>query len=201
MDSFFKRIIRKGHEEYRIEIGFDDNAIMDNSAKFEIEAERRTLPDGNFEKVILEIDVQFERNQIVISNKAPQKVLATLSLDTYLEEPGDFEGNGIDLDDEEKHIFDSFSDEAGEPLEAGIAETMIGSIPTDPFLGCLIKGAVSTLVGQIIRCWNNMRLRSALSSFREKARDIYGCLREYAPRMLFTFMYRSGKCVVTCGLS
>jgi hypothetical protein len=73
---------------------------------------------------------------------------------------------------------------------AATAERLLGLVPADALIGCLIKGAVTTLVGQLLRCWaaiDHDNLGQVLG-------DMRGCLSQHGWRMLWTFGTRWLRC-------
>ena len=106
-----------------------------------------------------------------------------------VQDAADFLGNDIDVAADDG----SFESALG---TSGVEE-IIHLFPADPFLGCIVKSAVSTVVGQTIRCWRTTPREAPVT---QRVRDIGGCLREYGLRMALTFMYRAGRCALLAGL-
>ena len=187
MATLFERTIRRGELEYRITTDFDDAAIMDNEFRVTIEGAVRRLPAGTWRPVTLELVGNMERALIEVY--AEERLIGTIHLDLPIEEAKDLLGNGLDIEATDEII----EEELG-PLAI---EEIIHLIPGDPFLGCLLKGALSTVVGQTIRCWRKSSTDLAVA---ERIGEIGGCLREYGLRMALTFMYRAGRCTLLIGL-
>lgn len=208
MTKFLEKTFFNGNKEYRIELGFDDKPIMKVAAKFEIDGKVREMPEGKWAKINLVMEVQFEINEIIIKRKDDTRILARISLDTILPESESFDGIDIDIEKDDLIISENLLDENGINISAKFTEELISSIPTDPLIGCLVKGALSTVTGQILRCWQTTKKakKEATKKTKEvvnqqKTRSMYGCMREYSVRMLVTFMYRSGKCIATLGMA
>lgn len=136
----------------------------------------------------MDLAADFARSVVEVVVKG--QVIATVPLELPLDDVVDFLGNDIDVladDGVIEHAIGAY----------GIEE-LIHLIPTDPFLGCIVKSAVSTTIGQIIRCWRTAPKGDSISQL---ARDIGSCLPEYGLRMAFTFLYRAGRCAVLVGLA
>ena len=93
--------------------------------------------------------------------------------------------------------------EAAEALAENIAlgsriEEALNAIPVlDPVLGCLLKGAVTSAAGQLIRCWYSTDPDTPSQARR---RATLGCLQENGIRMMVKFAMRTGRCMVTFGM-
>ena len=189
MQNIFQRQIVYSGRLYKISFDFDDEAIMENCGTFRITGSSKKQADesANWDSVSLDGLINFEERTITISKS--EETIAVISLDTELPDSDDFYGEANDFEAE------------GEVINSAIGETsvehLIELVPTDPFFGCLIRGALSTAVGQIIRCYN--RVRSNASSVERLLTNIGGCLKEHSLKMTFTFLWRSGKCVITAG--
>ena len=180
MERIFRKTFRRNGKDYKIQLGFDDAAIMENAARFELKAGIKDINQSDWKETTIQVDVLFDRKVIELTHEG--RTIGTIPLDFPVSDTPDAADEDIDIDAESTAI-----------------EELIGSIPTDPFLGCIIKGAASTAVGQIIRCWR--RHHQSGGTYRELAGRIAGCLRDYAGRMLLRFMWRAGRCAVTGGLS
>jgi hypothetical protein len=188
MESIFQRTIRKDGRDYRVDFSFDDEAIMDEAAGFEITAGVKAATSDHWTEVTLRVEVRLASEIIVLSHN--DRELARLRLRLPLDEGADFSGEDVDIDRDAGAI--------EQEIGTHVLEEIIHLIPADPFLGCLIKGAVSTAVGQIIRCWNRV---SDTRPYRELAHRIVSCLRDFRSRMLFTFMWRAGRCAALGGFN
>lgn len=187
MAILFERTIRNNDLEYRVIADLDDAAIMNDQLRLSVAGSVRQLPDGEWRKETIELLGDFGRS--VIELRVRNRPIATVPLTLPLPDITDFLGNGSDISAD-----DMILDQA---LEPAVIEELIHLIPTDPLFGCLVKGAISTTIGQTIRCWRTTRREAPIS---QRIRDIAGCLREYGLRMALTFMYRVGRCVALAGL-
>lgn len=200
----FEKTIRHGKIEYKVEFDFDEEAIMENSATFEINASFRQIPANNDEdgwtKISIKGEVDWEERVFILSYEGQQ--IGKMPLDLLLPE-SDPLGSTLDIAQEDK-VLDPHFHETANAIN-GIAnnhvshaiERGIHFLPADPFLGCIIKGAASTAIGQIIRCWQKNR---EVRPYKALARRIGSCLRDHATGMLLTFMWRTGRCVLFAGL-
>jgi hypothetical protein len=186
MAGLFERTITHRGVEYKIAADLDDAAIMEDKLVATVQASVRRLPDEVWLKETVELAVDFA--QSVVEVKVRGRVIATVPLTLPIPDSSDLLGGDIDIVADD-HLFDH-------AIGPVAVEELIHLIPTDPLFGCFVKGAVSTVVGQIIRCWRT-RQRTPL---RQLIRDIGGCLREHSPRMALTFMFRVGRCVALLGM-
>jgi hypothetical protein len=188
MAILFERTIRYRDLEYRVVAELDDAAMMNDLLRLTVQGAVRKLPDGPWAQQTLELVVDVARSLVEIRREGG-KVIATIPLTLPLPDSTDFAGNDIDVLADDK-LFDG-------ALGTSAAEELIHLIPTDPFFGCIVKGAVSTVVGQTIRCWRSTARNAPLN---QRVRDIAGCLREYGLRMALTFLYRAGRCSLMAGM-
>jgi hypothetical protein len=66
----------------------------------------------------------------------------------------------------------------------------------DPFFGCILKGVLTTAISETVRCYRPVRERQPL---RDRARSVFGCLRDHHVRMVGWFLLRTGRCMITAG--
>lgn len=184
----FYKIITHGNCQYKIEATLDDAALMDDEASIDIIASVRrkvgnVWRDWEDSNITLKVNL---REQVVEVHH-DGKVIGKIPLNSEVPDAESFEGHDLDIEAEDQALEQAFEHVA--------LEEIIQAMPVpDPILGCLIKGAVSTVVGQTIRCWRSAR--DYKENFAQMARSIAGCLREYGIRMAITFAYRAGKCAV-----
>ena len=157
---------------------------MENIAGFEIRAGVRNAAADIWIDTTLRGEIRLFDRVIVLSHEGRE--IARLSLDLPLPDEADAAGPDIDIED------DGVIDEA---IGGYGIEEIIHLVPADPFLGCIIKGAASTAIGQIIRCWRPNRY----SPPGELVRQIRSCLRDHWRRMSWTFIYRAGRCTLLGG--
>lgn len=188
MTMLFERTISHAGREYRIIADFDDALLMEDTFRIAVRAAVRTPPDEGWQEETVEIAVNLRLSYAQVLIRGQE--IATVPLDLPLDDVSDFSGNGLDIPKDDVTIEDA--------LGASGVERLIHLVPADPFLGCIVKSAVSTLIGQTIRCWRSVP-RS--ESFRQMIGDTGSCLREYGLRMTMVFMYRAGRCAVLGGWS
>ncbi len=187
MAEIFQRIIRHKGREYRIEVDFDDAAITQDSAPFEIRAAFRDLGQKDWNEISLTIDLRYAEGVLVV--RQGEREIGRIPLDLALAPAEEPTGTDIDIDADSALIEDA--------LGAKAVEELIHLIPSDPIFGCIVKSAVSTAVGQIIRCWRQV---GKAENFKDKAYRVGACLRDYGARMALTFMWRAGRCAATLGM-
>lgn len=188
MVTLFEQTIRHGDTEYHVAADLDDAAIVDGSLSVTVKARVRSLPEGPWFDVEVELSADF--SNLLVEVKVGDRVIATVPLHLPLAKAANAVLNDIDI------LADAGVIEHA--IGAYGIETLIHIIPTDPFLGCLIKSAVSTTIGQIIRCWGSTEKGLPISRL---ANSIGGCLRDYSVRMALTFMYRAGRCSILLGFA
>ena len=187
MAILFERLIRHRGTEYRIVADLDDAAIGDGALRVTIQASVRSLPDGPWLEEALDLVVDLTRSLVEVVVKG--RVIATVPFTLPLADSADFLGNDIDV-----IVDDGVIEHA---MGAHGIEALIHLIPADPFIGCIVKSAVSTAIGQIIRCWRSAPKGGPMSQLTH---DIGSCLREHGLRMALTFLYRAGRCAVLVGM-
>lgn len=187
MTVLFERTIRSGDLEYRILADLDDAAISEERLRLTIEGAVRPMPDGTWAEEAIELIVDLVQSFVEI--RVNERTIATIPLTLPVPDDTDFLGNGSDVVADDV-ILDG-------ALGPSAIETIIHLFPTDPFLGCIVKGAISTTVGQTIRCWRTTPPDEPVS---QRLGDIRSCLREHGLRMALTFMYRAGRCTLLGGI-
>ncbi|WP_296489151.1 hypothetical protein [Rhodoferax sp.] len=192
MPIIFSHRIRKHPRDYRVEFSFDDELTKEDAAVFEITAGVKDVEAENWTDITLRGQLRLDEELLVLSYEDHEIARLSLAaaLDIPLEDGADTAGSNIDFDIDYANTVD------GVIRSLGIEE-IIHQIPTDPILGCLIKGLASTAIGQIIHCW---RLNRNTRPLTDLVNRIGACLRDHRVRMLFTFMYRIGRCAVLGGL-
>lgn len=186
----FDRTITRRDREYRITADLDDKALMDNDLTVVLSASYRERKQGEWSEwqtIRLTIRTDFEKRAIEVLDG--DRVIARVPLDSEVPESVESEGNDLDVEGEGESLRPH--------IDAGIWEGIIQDVPVDMFFGCIIKGAVSTLVGQIIRCCN--RVEAKTDRLREYIGEIASCLKEHGLKMAFTFVCRAGRCMVLAG--
>ena len=137
----------------------------------------------------VKIDVNFETRQLQIFHH--DQLIGTLHLDMGLDV-----ANAVDKPDMAINwlaLAQDFS--SGTPVE-----DIIDSIPTDPLLGCFIKGGVSATLGQIIECWAKIRPKMPDARAIDLGRAMAECLGHNALRTLGRAAWRIGRCMIRLGL-
>ncbi|WP_321491100.1 hypothetical protein [uncultured Hyphomonas sp.] len=180
----FHHKVQYNGREYSIELVLSEEAVEQGKLGFEITGTVRDLDEERREpeEVKLHLEVDLQEEVIIVRHK--DDVIATIRLDHpsfegLLEFPPGF----------------AFS----RPIEDVVFEEFLERIPAiDPVLGCLLRSAASTAVGQTVRCWR--RWRDQVEGFRRLARAIAGCLKTNGWRMAGVFVFRTGRCFLMGGV-
>lgn len=187
MPILFSHTIRRTGRDYKVDFSFDDQEIMNNTAAFEIKASVKEADSDQWQDITLRIDVNLAEELLEISHDG--RPIAKLPLNLPLNDGVADTVSDIDVNQINEKIIDEAIGRLG-------IEEILHLLPGDPFFGCIIKGATSTAIGQIIRCWRPNR---HIRPLKDLAYRIGSCLRDNVTRMLFTFIYRTGRCAVLCG--
>lgn len=184
--------------EYAVAVSLDDNAIMQDEGRSRVTARSRqvTPPASDWAEVSLDVVFDFARDQCCLEhdgNRFHCWPIATVSehlMDEVIEDQvaGTMEDGVLQLVSE---VLDS--------TDTTFAEALISAFPTDPFIGCVVKGSVSTLIGQGIRCSSRDEGADDAVRFLLKARGWFGCLRKNAGKMAWTATKRTVRCMGMLG--
>jgi hypothetical protein len=199
MATLFEEKFYRDGINYRVSLSFDDGAIMNGSAKFDTIVSRQKEGDEKWNEVSVTSELNWPEKKIILTAKADSLAIQfrhEIDLTAFLPDAGD--------------AIEKFSDEYLDGLLDGKlvdgVEKLIHLVPTDPLLGCLIKGSLSTLIGQIIRCWPRIRDESKnRREWKAKILNMCGmlakCLQTNSLKMLGTFTRRFLKCALFHGLA
>lgn len=94
--------------------------------------------------------------------------------------------------DPDVELDDTGLDEAFATAEQ-IAE-LLSSV--DPVIGCLIKGAIGSVVKQTIKCWRATRSDDTIG---ERTNQAFRCLKQAGWSVAWNFVKRVGMCLVKLG--
>ncbi len=193
MTTFLKQQIRRGKHEYKIEIALDHDALLENQLRTSVTGAVRRIGDEEWDEVTYDIEVDFKTEMLLV--KYGGETVATVPLGLSLADSIEPGGEDIDVEADDDVISGALETIGGTDL----AEHILQALPVpDPFLGCLLKSAISTTVGQIVRCWNAQQTKRPL---KYVVRQMAECLGAHKWGMVATFLVRSGRCMVFCGLS
>jgi hypothetical protein len=160
----FETTIRLGRREYRVEAVLDDEPKGDSVA-LEFVGKVREGADGQWQEARLRGTFNLQSGTVGI------------------EVPGD--------------IVDFAADEIMADGIEHIIEVIQGSIKliptTDPILGCLIKGAASSVIVHTVRCWYE---HQNVVPRMTQVRAIGECLIRNGKHILGTFGLGFGKCLL-----
>lgn len=197
MARFLSRQFQHGGDIYHLELSIDRIAALRDDLTVNILV-RRYSPDGDGGVTIeAALTLDLGRNEIVIEIEGEE--LGRIPLDATAvadADEADAGAEGVARDAWDALTDHLFNDE-GNRTEKAI-ESIIESIPAgDPFLGCLLKGAISASVGQIIRCHRLIDPRE--ETVARKLRSIANCLGRNVRGILGRATVRSLRCMVSLG--
>lgn len=177
---------------YHLEIGVDRIAALRNDLKIEIAARSVSINGQGAEAINVTLTLDLEAQQIVIEVEGEE--LGRISLDARgVAEADDMD----DIGDTVWGVLQAHLLEGDGPATG--FEQIMEQIPVgDPFLGCLIKGAISASVGQAIRCYQKMT--PAEEGVRQKLRFIAQCMGKNVWGIFGRATARSLKCMARGGL-
>lgn len=207
-----KETIKQNQTEYTIEIDLTSSVsdAINGNCVYKITATAKDLETREKQEVVLRVEVHIKDEKIHIIEDKDNIEIVVLSLNCNLS--GEYpDGSDVDPKVEETEIFSAgelvsgykkaIKSELEDDIKVHTVEFVIQAIPTDPFLGCIIKSATSTLVGQVIRCWEGKGQDIIYKSLVDRGRNIPECVGKHARRLGLVFMYRIGRCFFSIGAS
>lgn len=197
MARFLSRQFEHKDRLYHLEISIDQIAALRDELSIEISA-RSYSPQGDGGVAIQAVlTLDLIHNQIVIEIEGEE--LGRISLDaTPVAKADEADVDPERIADEAwqalaEHLVDGEGNPAADTFEAIIAAIPAG----DPLLGCLLKGAISAGVGEIIRCHGKILPHE--ETVRQKLRSIARCLGVHAWGILGRATVRSVRCMAAGG--
>jgi hypothetical protein len=179
MESIIEESFIVNGQRYIVKIQ-QDEIISGVDQKFRIQSICRGENDEELSKISVNVSLNIEEGILDISLDGGE--VRSISLDDI--------GDEDDVDD------------SGEALNADnldenpAIEDLLDALPSD-LLTCLAKGAATTLVGQLIRCW---RKTPDLESIYERVSMIRTCLADHSWHMARKFIFKAGRCIWRLGL-
>src|ERR1051325_8342835 len=171
--------------EYELALDFKEAAIMKDQLEIEVIGKRRPIGESKWEQVSLILRYDAPGQSILVL--AGEKELGCCGLEKYIEMARGPIESGL------QELGEAAGGLLGETLSYSFEEMISGISVPDPVLGCLLKGAVSTVVGQTIRCYNGAKKKE------HPIRSTLRCLLEYSPRMGLVATGRALRCAMTFG--
>ena len=179
--ALFRHSIKTAEAEYRL---IASNPFLDDRGlHVRVRGSFRRLPDGRWERV--EVGVRLDLVEAKVELLVDGEPIGSIPLESIADEAAQVA----------EDVAGAF---LGEKVAEELAAELIQRIPTDPFVGCLIKSAVSTLVSKILGCWAATPHDQPITQI---ARAIAGCLRQFGWRIIGVFLRRLGPCMATLGFS
>ncbi len=187
--------IRFSTDDYRYEvkIDFDDKAIMKDQLSFDVTA-TVTNNEGKTHSEKLSVELDYNKNTGTIVSKGIE--LYSFSLYDI--------SAGIDSETGDERIpgMDGsrpINDQVFDNINAGIGEAvaeMINAIPVpDPFLGCLLKAGISSVIGQAITC---NELREQYGEGR-RINQVFRCMKKHVKGIGLRTLRRALVCMAKLG--
>lgn len=178
---------------YEVDIDFDDEAIIEDVVAFDVIA-RVTNSDGisHSETLRVELNLNEFTGRILVSERELHQ-FSFGDMSTRMDaQTGDEIIPGMDG---EKELDDNVYDNIQHGIGEAVGE-MINAMPVpDPFLGCLIKASISSIVGQVITC-NELRKNYGTGN---RYKQILRCLGEHAKGIALRTIWRAARCILRLG--
>lgn len=195
MARFLSTQFERNDRFYHIELSIDRIAALRSELSIGITARSYSAHGDGAVTIDAVLTLDLERNEVVIEiegeelGRIPLDAAAVAEADEH-----DVEGGARDAwETLAEHLVDGAGNPAADTFEA-----IIEAIPTgDPFLGCLLKGAISASVGQIIRCHGLIPPHE--ETVRQKLRSIATCVGGRAWGILGRATMRSLRCMIAGG--
>jgi hypothetical protein len=188
----------KSEQIYEIELAIDQLAALRETLSVEITARRQFRGDKPHE-IGAKLSLDFERRVIVVEIAGEEVGQISLNAEGIVEaDDADVDGREEFFGSAWRAVRDSILTEGGDPV-ADAVEDIIEAVPAvDPVLGCLLRGAISAVVPQIIRCYRDIAPQHPGSWFLLGA--IGRCLGEHGWRMLGRASWRAFRCMMRGGM-
>ena len=197
MARFLSRQFRHHDRIYHLDLNIDRIAALREELSITITARSYSLEDERMVTVEAVLTVDVANNAIVIEIEGEE--LGRIPLDSIDVAQADAADDGAE--DIERTAWDALAENltcGGDNPVATTVEAIIEAIPTgDPLLGCLLKGAISASVGQIIRCHGEIAPHE--DRLRQKLRSIARCLGVHGWEILGRATARSLRCMMRGG--
>lgn len=179
MSVLISESFRVGEREYHVSMSEDELLSLQDQV-YEVRA-FCLGPDGERQaSIIVKISLNVEQRTIKISANGGEPV--TVGIGELPEIEAEDSGDGP-LD-------------ANEPDDSVLIEELLDAFPSD-LLTCLAKGAATTLLGQIVRCW---RQTPNLDSILETVSVIKACIAQHSWQMARKFIFKASRCVWRLGM-
>lgn len=188
---FYHKVRHKGRE-YTVEVVLSEELVGEGKIGLEVTGTVQDLVDeeqgsrkaSEPQSVTLQLEANFEEKVVIVRHN--DEVVGVIPLDV------------IDIGDIAEDAFGFPLSDAIENAASSAFEEIIERIPAvDPVLGCLLRSAASTAIGQTIRCWR--KLREEVEGAWRLAREIALCLKAHGWQMAATFVFRAGRCILFGG--
>lgn len=178
---------------YELELGTEE--LMDLQHKLAVQITvRRIAPDEKPQEIGATLTLDLERRVIVVEIGGEEVGEISLDADGIVEaDDADVEGADVDFGAAWDAVRSNIRP-AGGGMIADSVEEILDSLPGFDPLTCLLKGAVSAVVPQIIRCYR--QLPQNTDGAWDRVQRVGRCLREYGWRMLGRASWRAFRCMI-----
>lgn len=180
------------HDNKRYQLEIPLEGLEPNETGFNVAttASVHSLDDGRvLESVQIDIEANFETRELKLSHEGQVIGILHLNMGADVDRAADQADSDINW----LALIQDFN-------SGSTAEQIIDAIPTDPLLGCFIKGGVSATLGQIIQCWARIRPEMPDAAAYDLGREMIGCLGRNSIRTLGRAAWRIGRCMIRLGL-
>ncbi|MCW4462424.1 hypothetical protein OK349_11960 [Sphingomonas sp. BT-65] len=198
MARFLSSQFEHGGRLYHLELTIDRIAALRDELSINIVARSYSERRDGAAEIEAALTLDLERNEIIVAIEGEE--IGRIPLDATEVAEADEADVGAEgaAHGAWEPLVRHLVDRNGNPL-AETVEAIIEAIPTgDPLLGCLLKGAISAGVGQIIRCHGKLQPQD--ETVGEKLRAIARCLGRSVWGMLGRATVRSLRCMARGGI-
>ena len=207
--AYFKscKFVSRGGDEYQLDLDLNDEAIMRNHVEFVVAGTVRKGASGRTIHAQFTVRLNVPDNRIEVIHQ--DQIVGTI----YLARP---DINQVaDVDEPEtlqlrEHIDNTWERICAFLEEGGreSIERIIDNIPAvDPVFGCLIRAALSTAIGQLLKCYaqdrpieEDLRHREGEINRRRQAMRVLECLKNNLLAIGSRFAMRFWKCFAFGGI-
>jgi len=200
MPLLFEHQLPHGDYQYKIRAASNDLGKMARVGEITVWAARKHKNDENWEAFEIRMELHADKGEIHLFANDKAEPIATLSIEKLPQAAISILDSDLAETDPEQEIglLEAMLDQINDgDATAEIAELILDRFPTDPIIGCLVKGALSTVLGRVIRCW--FPIRREVRPPSELLGMLGNCLGENKWQMAKTFVWRSATCAMRLG--
>jgi hypothetical protein len=177
-------------KHYSLDFRLDDAAIVDNTLSIDVVAEVGEPLKRSYSKT-LTAQLDYAKRVIRINDRT--KMLYYRPIESF-KDPGSLQEDAPTANPNED---DALSGEAWDAATE-IVEQGIDAMPaTDPLVGCLLRAGLSTIIGQLLRCYN----ATWRSDGAARLKSVLDCLKKNGITILGRASKRFLKCALALGFA